>query len=109
MTELERLLSQDDSCLISVASVKRALKQDSKKEKTYAVYEERIEADLYFEWVDLTHWKVYVNEVNENSYWLICERTMKEAIKRFKSFSVYKPKRTYVNIDSLHVLPKEAK
>ncbi len=33
MTELERLLSQDDSCLISVASVKRALKQDSKKEK----------------------------------------------------------------------------
>lgn len=29
MTELERLLSQDDSCLISVASVKRALKQDS--------------------------------------------------------------------------------
>lgn len=31
MTELERLLSQDDSCLISVASVKRALKQDSKK------------------------------------------------------------------------------
>ncbi len=31
MTELERLLSQDDSCLISVVSVKRALKQDSKK------------------------------------------------------------------------------
>ncbi len=31
MTELERLLSQDDSCLISVASVKKALKQDSKK------------------------------------------------------------------------------
>ena len=33
MTELERLLSQDDACLISVASVKRALKQDSKKVK----------------------------------------------------------------------------
>lgn len=27
MTELERLLSQDDSCLISVASVKRAIKK----------------------------------------------------------------------------------
>ena len=68
---------------------------------------ERIEADLYFERVDLTHWKVYVNEVNENSYWLICARTMKDAIKRFKSFSVYKPKRTYVH--SLYVLPKETK
>ena len=32
MTELERLLSQDDSCLISIASVKGALEQDSKKE-----------------------------------------------------------------------------
>ena len=30
MTELKRLLSQDDSCLISVASVKRALKQETK-------------------------------------------------------------------------------
>lgn len=33
MTELKRLLSQDDFCLISVASVKEALKQDSKKGK----------------------------------------------------------------------------
>lgn len=31
MTELKRLLSQDDACLISVASVKNALKQDPKK------------------------------------------------------------------------------
>jgi hypothetical protein len=54
---------------------------------------ERIEADLYFERVDLTHWKVYVNEVNENSYWLICAKSMKEAIKRFKSFSVYTMRR----------------
>ena len=64
---------------------------------------ERIEADLYFERVDPTYWKVYVNEVNENSYWLICARSMKEAIKRFKSFSVYKPKMTWL------VLPKEAR
>lgn len=64
---------------------------------------ERIEADLYFERVDLTHWKVYVNEVNNNSYWLICAGTMKEAIKRFKSFSVYKIKTSY------WVLPKEAR
>lgn len=70
---------------------------------------ERIEADLYFERINDRHWKVYVNEVNENSYWLICARTMKEAIKRFKSFSVYKPKGTYVNIDSLYVLRKEAR
>ena len=64
---------------------------------------EKIEADLYFERVDLTHWKVYVNEVNDNSYWLICAKNMKEAIKRFKSFSVYKSKMTY------YVLPKEAR
>ena len=70
---------------------------------------ERIEADLYFERVDLTHWKVYVDEVNGNSYWLICAETMKEAIKRFKSFSAYKPKKTYANIDSLYVLRKEKK
>lgn len=70
---------------------------------------ERIEADLYFERVDPTHWKVYVNEVNENSYWLICAGTMKEAIKRFKSFSIYKPKKTYVNMHSLYVLRKGVK
>jgi len=70
---------------------------------------ERIEADLYFERVDLTHWKVYVNEVTENSYWLICAKTMKEAIKRFKSFSVYKQKKSYVNIDSLYKVRKEAR
>ena len=64
---------------------------------------ERIEADLYLERVDLTHWKVYVNEINNNSYWLICAETIKVAIKRFKSFSVYKPKMTY------WVLPKEAR
>ncbi len=62
---------------------------------------ERIEADLYFERVDLTHWKVYINEVNNNSYWLICAKNMKEAIKRFKSFSVYKIKMSY------WVVPKE--
>lgn len=32
MTELERLLSQDDGCLVSVASVKRALNLDTLKE-----------------------------------------------------------------------------
>ena len=64
---------------------------------------ERIEADLYFERVDLTHWKVYVDEVNENSYWLICAKNMKEAIKRFKSFSVYKSRMIYL------VLPKEVR
>lgn len=56
---------------------------------------ERIEADLYFERVDLNHWKVYVNEANESSCWLIYAKSMKEAIKRFKSFTIYSPRVIY--------------
>lgn len=52
--------------------------------------------DNYSDTTKIHHWQIYVNVVNDNSYWVVCGHDPQEALDRFLSFSNYELKDLYI-------------
>lgn len=52
--------------------------------------------DNYLDTTKIHHWRIYVDAVNDNSYWVVCGHDPQEALDRFLSFSNYELKDLYI-------------
>ena len=42
------------------------------------------------------HWRIYINNIESNSYWVVCAKNPLDAIFRFIKFSIYEPEVVYM-------------
>ena len=52
--------------------------------------------DNELDFTKVHHWRIYIGHPNLNDYWVVCAKTIREALQRFKSFSNYELNELYI-------------